>query len=92
MVRELSRQGRTGYGEENYRVFFASFVGRLPPQHLLLVCPTHDQQRRPLLLAYRSLGLPTSTQDDLLFPATWQEPAFKSLLDYLESTGLSSRL
>ncbi|KAL3186242.1 hypothetical protein MRX96_027968 [Rhipicephalus microplus] len=54
-------------------------------EHLLLVCPTHIQQQSSLLLAYRTLDIPTRNQDDMLFPVICQGPAFKSILAYLDS-------
>ncbi|XP_077506673.1 uncharacterized protein LOC144115915 [Amblyomma americanum] len=57
--------------------------------HLLLACPTHDTPRRRLESGYRALGLPSTTEHELLFPARSQLLAHRVLLSFLEKTGLS---
>ncbi|XP_077506188.1 uncharacterized protein LOC144115637 [Amblyomma americanum] len=57
--------------------------------HLLLAYPTHDPPRRRLESGYRALGLPSTTEHDLLFPDRSQLLAHRALLSFLEETGLS---
>ncbi|XP_077498385.1 uncharacterized protein LOC144109431 [Amblyomma americanum] len=57
--------------------------------HLLLACPTHESPRRRLESGYWALGLPTTMEHDLLFPARSQLLAQRNLLSFLGKTGLS---
>ncbi|XP_054920212.1 uncharacterized protein [Dermacentor andersoni] len=61
-------------------------------EHLLLACPAHLQHRGRLLQEFHRLGLPCSRQEDILFPCRNQLPAFLSVVEYLDSSGLSARL
>lgn len=63
--------------------------------HALRLCPHHVAARSLLEVAYRHLGLPTTSLEALLFPRGTdlkRMRAFRSLLRYLESTGLHQRL
>ncbi|XP_077492128.1 uncharacterized protein LOC144103186 [Amblyomma americanum] len=57
--------------------------------HLLLAYPTHDLPRQRLESGYRALGLPTTTEDDFLFPVRNQLQAHRVLLSFLGESGLS---
>ncbi|XP_070395567.1 uncharacterized protein [Dermacentor albipictus] len=61
-------------------------------EHLLLACPAHLQHRGRLLQEFSRLGLPCSRQEDILLPCRNQLPAFLSVVEYLDSSGLSARL
>ncbi|KAH6948839.1 hypothetical protein HPB50_026575 [Hyalomma asiaticum] len=61
-------------------------------EHLLLSCLAHSLHRLDMLRAYRNLGLPCATQEHVLFPGCHQESAFRSLLGFLDASGLSSSL
>ncbi|XP_037579371.1 uncharacterized protein LOC119462097 [Dermacentor silvarum] len=61
-------------------------------EHLLLACPAHNQPRGLLLQEFRRLGLPTTRQEDILFPRRNHLPALLSVVEYLDSSGLSTTL
>ncbi|XP_070394032.1 uncharacterized protein [Dermacentor albipictus] len=61
-------------------------------EHPVLACPAHLQHRGRLLQELSRLGLPCSRQADILFPSRNQLPAFLSVIEYLDSSGLSARL
>ncbi|KAH6923334.1 hypothetical protein HPB50_000419 [Hyalomma asiaticum] len=61
-------------------------------EHLLLRCPAHSLHRLDMLRVYRNMGLPCATQEHLLFPGSHQEQALRSLLGFLDASGLSSSL
>ncbi|KAH7958526.1 hypothetical protein HPB49_002186 [Dermacentor silvarum] len=64
-------------------------------EHALLQCPARASERRALVTAYRRLGLPADTTQQLLFPATHlsiARHAFSALLVYLEDANLRARL
>ncbi|KAH6946525.1 hypothetical protein HPB50_013788 [Hyalomma asiaticum] len=54
--------------------------------------PPVSQPRSALQEAYRTLGLPSKGQKDILFPDRNLGPLLQSLVEYLDSTGLSSNL
>ncbi|XP_077511837.1 uncharacterized protein LOC144122143 [Amblyomma americanum] len=62
-------------------------------QHLLCDCPAFVSERTIMVAHYRSIGLPSTSADDLLFPGGHHPvKAFRHLLSFLEATGLSGRL
>ncbi|XP_072143652.1 uncharacterized protein [Dermacentor andersoni] len=61
-------------------------------EHLLVACPAYLQQRGRLLQDFRGLGLPSARQDDILFPGRNALPALLSVVEYLDSSGLSARI
>ncbi|KAH7932014.1 hypothetical protein HPB52_025018 [Rhipicephalus sanguineus] len=60
--------------------------------NLLLTCPAHIEQRRHLQLAYRTLGLPSGSQEGLLLPGRHRGHFLQSLVKFQDFTGLSFRL
>ncbi|KAK8781510.1 hypothetical protein V5799_017149 [Amblyomma americanum] len=60
--------------------------------HLLCACPNLEAARRDMTAGYRNLGLPSYSDQDLLHPKRSQTDAFRLLLEFLQSTGLASRL
>ncbi|XP_049522843.1 uncharacterized protein LOC125945228 [Dermacentor silvarum] len=64
-------------------------------EHALLQCPARASERGALVAAYRRLGLPADTTQQLLFPAAHPSIAkhvYSALLDYLEDANLRARL
>ncbi|XP_054919980.1 uncharacterized protein [Dermacentor andersoni] len=62
-------------------------------KHLLLACPAYLQHRGRLLQEFRRLGLPSGQEEDILeFPGRNELPALLSVVEYLDSSGLSERL
>ncbi|XP_070387416.1 uncharacterized protein [Dermacentor albipictus] len=61
-------------------------------KHVLLACPAHLQHRGRLLQEFSRLGLPCSRQEDILFTNRNQLPAFLSVIEYLDWSGLSAKL
>ncbi|XP_077496459.1 uncharacterized protein LOC144107343 [Amblyomma americanum] len=60
--------------------------------HLLCACPNLEAARRDMTAGYRNLGLPSYSDQDLLHPKRSQTEAFRLLLEFLQSTGLATRL
>ncbi|XP_077516753.1 uncharacterized protein LOC144127718 [Amblyomma americanum] len=60
--------------------------------HLLCACPNLEAARRDMTAGYRNLGLPSYSDQDLLHPERSQTEAFRLLLEFLQSTGLATRL
>lgn len=61
-------------------------------EHLLLAGPAYLQHCGQLLQEFHRLGLPCAWQECFLFPGCNQLPAFLSVVEYLNSSGLSARL
>ncbi|KAH7957117.1 hypothetical protein HPB52_015487 [Rhipicephalus sanguineus] len=59
-------------------------------EHLLCVCPGLAQERSRVTTAYRSQGLPASTLEHLLFPSRPHLPALRSLVEFLDETGIAA--
>ncbi|XP_077556747.1 LOW QUALITY PROTEIN: uncharacterized protein LOC144170656 [Haemaphysalis longicornis] len=60
--------------------------------HCLTACTAHNLERERLRKAYQRLGIPCSTEEELLFPRCGRLlllDAFRHLLSYLEETGLA---
>ncbi|XP_077516564.1 uncharacterized protein LOC144126433 [Amblyomma americanum] len=60
--------------------------------HLLCACPNLEAARRDMTAGYRNLRLPSYSDQDLLHPERSQTEAFRLLLEFLQSTGLATRL
>ncbi|XP_077519933.1 uncharacterized protein LOC144129709 [Amblyomma americanum] len=60
--------------------------------HLLCACPNLEAARRDMTAGYCNLGLPSYSDQDLLHPKRSQTEAFRLLLEFLQSTGLATRL
>ncbi|KAK8782894.1 hypothetical protein V5799_015765 [Amblyomma americanum] len=60
--------------------------------HLLCACPNLEAARRDMTAGYRNLGLPSYSDQDLPHPERSQTEAFRLLLEFLQSTGLATRL
>ncbi|XP_075556556.1 uncharacterized protein LOC142588606 [Dermacentor variabilis] len=64
-------------------------------ERLLLRCPSFDVERTALCASYRRVGLPCSTEGDLLFPAapaSIAKRALAALLGFSDETQLRARL
>ncbi|KAH7948537.1 hypothetical protein HPB52_024101 [Rhipicephalus sanguineus] len=59
-------------------------------EHLLCACPGLAQERSRVTTAYRSQGLPASTLEHLLFPSPPHLPALRSLVEFLDETGIAA--
>ncbi|KAH7952100.1 hypothetical protein HPB52_018392 [Rhipicephalus sanguineus] len=59
-------------------------------EHLLCACPGLAQERSRVTTAYRSQGLPASTLEHLLFPSRPRLPALRSLVEFLDETGIAA--
>ncbi|KAH7975752.1 hypothetical protein HPB52_004672 [Rhipicephalus sanguineus] len=59
-------------------------------EHLLCACPGLAQERSRFTTAYRSQGLPASTLEHLLFPSRPHLPALRSLVEFLDETGIAA--
>ncbi|KAH9375512.1 hypothetical protein HPB48_022116 [Haemaphysalis longicornis] len=63
--------------------------------HCFTACTAHNSERERLRKAYQRLGIPCSTEEELLFPRCGRLlllDAFRHLLSYLDETGLAARL
>ncbi|KAL1444356.1 hypothetical protein MTO96_029905 [Rhipicephalus appendiculatus] len=64
-------------------------------EHVVLQCPSYDDQRRQLFGVYRRLGFPHLSLDDLRFPGahrTKLEQALYALLDFFGDADPFTRL
>ncbi|KAG0414422.1 hypothetical protein HPB47_008366 [Ixodes persulcatus] len=64
-------------------------------EHVLLLCPAHEEPRRTLLQSYAQARLVHATVSDILNPEGHRgatERAFRALLRFLRETGLEDRL
>lgn len=59
-------------------------------EHLLCACPALAQDRSKVITAYRQQGLPAATISDLLFPSPPHLRALHSLLEFVESNGITA--
>ncbi|XP_075743150.1 uncharacterized protein LOC142796433 [Rhipicephalus microplus] len=57
-------------------------------EHLLCACPALAQERSRVTAAYRRHGLPATTLEHLLFPSRPHLPALRSLVEFLDETGI----
>ncbi|XP_049272479.1 uncharacterized protein LOC119397303 [Rhipicephalus sanguineus] len=57
-------------------------------EHLHCACPGLAQECSRVTTAYRSQGLPASTLEHLLFPSRPHLPALRSLVEFLDETGI----
>ncbi|KAH7986717.1 hypothetical protein HPB52_024773 [Rhipicephalus sanguineus] len=58
-------------------------------QSLRCACPGLAQERSRVTTAYRRQGLPASTLEHLLFPSR-PLPALRSLVEFLDETGIAA--
>nr|XP_037287166.1 uncharacterized protein LOC119180127 [Rhipicephalus microplus] len=59
-------------------------------EHLLCACPGLAQERSRLTTAYRRQGLPASTLEHFIFPSRPHLPALRSLVVFLDETGIAA--
>ncbi|KAH7957237.1 hypothetical protein HPB52_016465 [Rhipicephalus sanguineus] len=63
--------------------------------HLFLSCSALSTHREALARAFKQLGLPSATVDDILHPvgsAHRVRPALRAVLNYIEAAELADRL
>ncbi|KAH7948411.1 hypothetical protein HPB52_021978 [Rhipicephalus sanguineus] len=59
-------------------------------EYLLSACPGLAQERSRVTTAYRRQGLPASTLEHILYPSRPHLPALRSLVEFLEETGIAA--